>query len=101
MFVSPIEIEGVHSEDLVPGDVLLISPTGMVLPCDAALINGQAIVNEATLTGIQIFVCADMPQLRTIHNTIQFSRHCYISSVYLFLWLYTMISFFAGTGGYI
>ncbi|XP_064384739.1 polyamine-transporting ATPase 13A3-like isoform X2 [Halichondria panicea] len=45
------EVEGVASEDLVPGDVLVIPPTGFVLPCDAALISGQAIVNEAMLTG--------------------------------------------------
>ncbi len=48
---SPTEVEGVASEDLVPGDVLVIPPTGLVLPCDAALISGQAIVNEAMLTG--------------------------------------------------
>ena len=42
------------SEDLVPGDVLVIPPTGLVLPCDAALISGQAIVNEAMLTGQQM-----------------------------------------------
>ena len=45
------ELEGVASEDLVPGDVLVIPPRGMSMPCDAALLSGHAIVNEAMLTG--------------------------------------------------
>ena len=39
------------SESLVPGDVLVVPPTGMTVPCDAALLSGHAIVNEAMLTG--------------------------------------------------
>ncbi|KAG8142400.1 hypothetical protein E2320_006318 [Naja naja] len=31
----------VSSVDLVPGDVLVISPEGMLVPCDAALLNGE------------------------------------------------------------
>ena len=45
------ELAGVSGEDLVPGDVIVIPPTGMVMPCDAVLITGTAIVNEASLTG--------------------------------------------------
>ena len=45
------ELDGVASEDLVPGDVLVIPPRGMSMPCDAALLSGHAIVNEAMLTG--------------------------------------------------
>lgn len=50
---SPIlpEHENVSSEDLVPGDILVIPPRGMSMPCDAALLSGHAIVNEAMLTG--------------------------------------------------
>ena len=39
------------SESLVPGDVLVIPPSGLALPCDAALLTGHAVVNEAMLTG--------------------------------------------------
>lgn len=45
------EIREVRSESLVPGDVLVVPPTGMMMPCDAALLTGSAIVNEAMLTG--------------------------------------------------
>ena len=51
------ELEGVPSEDLVPGDVLVIPPRGMSMPCDAALLSGHAIVNEAMLTGKLICMC--------------------------------------------
>ena len=44
-------IEDLSSEDLVPGDVLVIPKNGMSVPCDAALLKGNCIVNEAMLTG--------------------------------------------------
>lgn len=36
---------------LCPGDVLRLPPQGCLLPCDAVLLTGSAIVNEAMLTG--------------------------------------------------
>ena len=45
------EIEEIFSTDLVPGDVMVIPLNGMVMPCDAVLINGTCIVNESMLTG--------------------------------------------------
>ena len=39
------------SGSLVPGDVLVVPPSGLMLSCDAALLTGHAIVNEAMLTG--------------------------------------------------
>ncbi len=54
-FLPTVEIKGVLSEELVPGDLLIIPSTGLVLPCDAVLISGQAIVNEANLTGKSVF----------------------------------------------
>ena len=39
------------STSLVPGDVLVVPPSGLTVPCDAALLTGHAIVNEAMLTG--------------------------------------------------
>ncbi|XP_039223537.1 polyamine-transporting ATPase 13A2 [Crotalus tigris] len=41
----------VSSVELVPGDVLVVSPEGMLVPCDAALLNGECVVNESLLTG--------------------------------------------------
>ncbi|XP_063173682.1 polyamine-transporting ATPase 13A2 [Candoia aspera] len=41
----------VSSTDLVPGDVLVVSPEGMLVPCDAAVLNGECVVNESLLTG--------------------------------------------------
>ena len=48
--LSP-ELHGVSGESLVPGDVMVIPPSGMSMPCDAVLLTGTAIVNEASLTG--------------------------------------------------
>lgn len=41
----------VHAADLVPGDLLVIPPTGCIMPCDAVLLTGNCIVNESMLTG--------------------------------------------------
>ena len=38
------------SGDLVPGDIFIV-PEGNVFPCDAVLISGEAVINEAMLTG--------------------------------------------------
>lgn len=43
----------VSSEDLVPGDVLVIPPNGAMIHCDAVLISGNCIVNESMLTGTE------------------------------------------------
>ena len=55
--VWPTEMVGVASGSLVPGDVLVVPPSGLTLPCDAALITGHAIVNEAMLTGNGVYLC--------------------------------------------
>uniref|UniRef100_A0A7N6FJU2 P-type ATPase A domain-containing protein n=1 Tax=Anabas testudineus TaxID=64144 RepID=A0A7N6FJU2_ANATE len=43
--------ECVSSVDLVPGDCLIIPQEGLLLPCDAALLAGECLVNESMLTG--------------------------------------------------
>ncbi|XP_070766289.1 polyamine-transporting ATPase 13A2 [Enoplosus armatus] len=43
--------ECVSSEELVPGDCLIIPQEGLLLPCDAALLSGECLVNESMLTG--------------------------------------------------
>lgn len=45
------EQECVSSVDLVPGDCLIIPQEGLLLPCDAALLAGECLVNESMLTG--------------------------------------------------
>uniref|UniRef100_H2RPP3 Polyamine-transporting ATPase 13A3 n=1 Tax=Takifugu rubripes TaxID=31033 RepID=H2RPP3_TAKRU len=45
------EMEQAMSTELVPGDVIAIPANGMVMPCDAVLLQGTCIVNESMLTG--------------------------------------------------
>ena len=45
--------QSVNSNDLVPGDVIVV-PEGASLPCDMILLSGSVIVNEAMLTGESI-----------------------------------------------
>jgi predicted P-type ATPase len=41
----------ISSRDLVPGDLFEVPEDGLALPCDAILVGGSVIVNEAMLTG--------------------------------------------------
>ncbi|XP_023421507.1 polyamine-transporting ATPase 13A2 isoform X2 [Cavia porcellus] len=43
--------EWVDSSELVPGDCLVLPPEGGPMPCDAALVAGECMVNESCLTG--------------------------------------------------
>ncbi|XP_053173607.1 cation-transporting ATPase 13A2 isoform X2 [Scomber japonicus] len=45
------EEECVSSVELVPGDCIIIPQEGLLLPCDAALLAGECLVNESMLTG--------------------------------------------------
>ncbi|XP_033084014.1 cation-transporting ATPase 13A2 isoform X3 [Trachypithecus francoisi] len=45
------EEEWVDSSELVPGDCLVLPPEGGLMPCDAALVAGECMVNESSLTG--------------------------------------------------
>uniref|UniRef100_A0A673KX65 Probable cation-transporting ATPase 13A2 n=1 Tax=Sinocyclocheilus rhinocerous TaxID=307959 RepID=A0A673KX65_9TELE len=53
------EEECVSSEELVPGDCIVIPAEGLLLPCDAALLAGECMVNESMLTGESI------PEMKT------------------------------------
>uniref|UniRef100_A0A8B9LRM9 ATPase cation transporting 13A2 n=1 Tax=Astyanax mexicanus TaxID=7994 RepID=A0A8B9LRM9_ASTMX len=46
--------ECVSSVELVPGDCVVIPAEGLLLPCDAALLAGECMVNESMLTGESI-----------------------------------------------
>ena len=41
----------ISSDDLVPGDIMLLPENDFILPCDLLLISGSAIVNECFLSG--------------------------------------------------
>uniref|UniRef100_A0A8C3VY99 Polyamine-transporting ATPase 13A2 n=1 Tax=Catagonus wagneri TaxID=51154 RepID=A0A8C3VY99_9CETA len=45
------EEEWVDSSELVPGDCLVLPQEGGPMPCDAALVAGECMVNESSLTG--------------------------------------------------
>ena len=45
-------LETISSSDLVPGDIIALPEGKSEMSCDAVLILGNAIVNEAMLTGI-------------------------------------------------
>ena len=45
------QVETIPSEQLVPGDLLVIPRQGCVMQCDAVLLKGNCIVNESMLTG--------------------------------------------------
>lgn len=47
-------IQGVQSEDLVPGDIFEVDCDMEILPCDALLISGEVLLNESMLTGESI-----------------------------------------------
>ncbi|XP_057556531.1 polyamine-transporting ATPase 13A2 isoform X3 [Hippopotamus amphibius kiboko] len=45
------EEEWIDSSELVPGDCLVLPQEGGLMPCDAALVAGECMVNESSLTG--------------------------------------------------
>ncbi|XP_075462086.1 polyamine-transporting ATPase 13A2 isoform X2 [Ascaphus truei] len=47
------------SENLVPGDCIILPAEGVLLPCDAALLAGECMVNESMLTGESV------PEMKT------------------------------------
>ena len=47
------ELQDIISEDLVPGDIIVIRGS-TTMQCDAVLLNGNVIVNESMLTGESI-----------------------------------------------
>ncbi|KAL3082109.1 hypothetical protein niasHT_031138 [Heterodera trifolii] len=65
------------SSELVPGDILLIPPRGCVLQCDAVLLNGTVIVNEAMLTGESMPITkVALPESDDDHQTeFSFKEH--------------------------
>uniref|UniRef100_A0A1B6M2J0 Cation-transporting ATPase n=2 Tax=Graphocephala atropunctata TaxID=36148 RepID=A0A1B6M2J0_9HEMI len=55
------EIVKMPSQDLVPGDTIVIPPHGCIMTCDALLLTGNCIVNESILTGESVPVSKSVP----------------------------------------
>ncbi|KAG8430963.1 hypothetical protein GDO86_019649, partial [Hymenochirus boettgeri] len=49
----------VNSTELVPGDCMVLPAEGILMPCDAALLSGECMVNESMLTGESV------PEMKT------------------------------------
>ncbi len=62
----------IGTEELVPGDVIVIPAAGCVMHCDAVLLFGTCIVNESMLTGkcliflslINSYINVDCPPMK-------------------------------------
>ena len=61
------------SSELVPGDVFLVN-SGMV-PCDAVVISGSCVVNEATLTGENVALLKDSIEQRQADEHLSVQEH--------------------------
>uniref|UniRef100_A0A8C8RU53 Polyamine-transporting ATPase 13A2 n=1 Tax=Pelusios castaneus TaxID=367368 RepID=A0A8C8RU53_9SAUR len=74
------EAAEVSSLDLVPGDCISLPSEGFMVPCDAALLTGECMVNESMLTGESIPVMKTPlpsgPQAtNTIYSPEEHKRH--------------------------
>ncbi|CAG7728857.1 unnamed protein product [Allacma fusca] len=70
------EEEEINCRDLVPGDVMLIPPEGIVMPADAVVIQGSCIVNESMLTGESVPVTKSALQpSNEMYNEESHKRH--------------------------
>lgn len=81
LFSEP-ELFTVSSDELVPGDVIVV-PDNCLMPCDMILLTGSCIVNESMLTGESVPV---------IKNCILPSREIYNSDNYDETKKYTLYS---------
>uniref|UniRef100_A0A670J190 ATPase cation transporting 13A2 n=1 Tax=Podarcis muralis TaxID=64176 RepID=A0A670J190_PODMU len=70
----------VSSMDLVPGDCIVVPVDGLQVPCDAALLTGECLVNESMLTGESIPVMkTSLPEgpqaTSTVYSPEEHKRH--------------------------
>lgn len=47
--------ETIRTEELVPGDIIVLPANGCTMHCDAVLLYGTCIVNESMLTGAFVY----------------------------------------------
>ncbi|KAM9316543.1 putative cation-transporting ATPase 13A4 [Gastrophryne carolinensis] len=67
------DIEEIESQNLVPGDVIVLTGKRFYLPCDSILLTGSCVVNEGMLTGESVPV-TKMP-LPNIDNSVPWKEH--------------------------
>ncbi|XP_044524629.1 polyamine-transporting ATPase 13A2 [Gracilinanus agilis] len=66
----------VDSTELVPGDCLVLPANGAMMPCDAALLSGECMVNESMLTGESVPVTkTPLPSSPTLYSPEEHRRH--------------------------
>nr|XP_032608045.2 polyamine-transporting ATPase 13A2 isoform X2 [Taeniopygia guttata] len=66
----------VSSAELVPGDCIRLPAAGALLPCDAALLSGECMVNESLLTGESVPVMkTPLPAGRAVYCPEEHRRH--------------------------
>lgn len=67
----------ISTDQLVPGDVLVIPSHGCIMHCDAVLLTGNCIVNESMLTGESVPVTkTPLPNSTTLmYNEKEHARH--------------------------
>ncbi|XP_010132858.1 PREDICTED: probable cation-transporting ATPase 13A2, partial [Buceros rhinoceros silvestris] len=70
----------VSSADLVPGDCISLPTDGLLVPCDAALLTGECMVNESMLTGESVPVMktplpAGSQAASTVYSAEEHRRH--------------------------
>ncbi|XP_072101039.1 polyamine-transporting ATPase 13A2 isoform X1 [Mobula birostris] len=70
------EEQMVNSQDLVPGDCIVIPEDGIQVPCDAALLTGECMVNESMLTGESVPVMkTPLPIQDVAYSSEEHKRH--------------------------
>ncbi|XP_055515087.1 LOW QUALITY PROTEIN: cation-transporting ATPase 13A2 [Leucoraja erinacea] len=70
------EVEMVNSQHLVPGDCIVIAEDGVQVPCDAALLTGECMVNESMLTGESVPVMkTPLPDQDVNYSSEEHKRH--------------------------
>ncbi|XP_062449418.1 polyamine-transporting ATPase 13A2 [Rhea pennata] len=66
----------VSSADLVPGDCISLPSDGLLVPCDAALLTGECMVNESMLTGESVPVMkTPLPAGTAVYSPEEHRRH--------------------------
>ncbi|CAK65184.1 unnamed protein product (macronuclear) [Paramecium tetraurelia] len=70
------QIKVINGADLLPGDLLILKDN-QTLNCDCAIIQGDVIVNEATLTGEGIPIPKSaLPNQNSLFELEKMSQHC-------------------------
>jgi len=72
------EIKDTNSANLVPGDVIEVPSQQTIMPCDAIVLTGSIIINEAMLTGESIPVIkSSLPLIgnKAVYSPEEHSKH--------------------------